>query len=467
MKLLPAMLLALVSTSCSISSLSSRMSEASKSPERWSASPVAKKGIDDNWVKRFGGHDLKELVQEAYDENRDLQAASARVERAAALAKASGSAGRPQLDASFSGSRDARNFLGFPIPGGGGQRRIDNSYGAQLALSWELDLWGRIRAGQRAALADLESQGQQYRAARASLAAQVVRAWILVAEIQGQIQLAEQALESRADTAEFIKGRYERAVGSQQATASQVRLAQSDAESARSNVAARKAELDDALRQLEVILGRYPSAKLVGQSELPALKKMPPAGLPSELLMRRPDVLAAERQLAAAGGRRKEAVKAFYPSFSLTGSGGRSTQQLSDISDSAFGVWSIAGQVAQPILSGGQLKANVKVRNAEEKEALANLQQVVLQSFGEVETALAAESFFASRVKAISAATELAREAEKSARREFSSGTADVLTLLAATNRRIELESQMLTLRRLRLDNRINLHLALGGDYNP
>lgn len=469
MKFLPIMLLALLSVGCSVTSLSSRIGEAGEGPDRWSATSVAKKGIDDKWAKRFGGKELETLIQEAYESNRDLKAAAARVERAAVMAKAAGAAGRPQMDASFSGSRDARNFIGFPIPGGGAGvlRTIENSYGAQLSLSWELDLWGRIRAGQQAALADLESQGQQYRAARASLAAQVVRAWILVAELNGQIELAKHALKSREDTADSIKGRYERAVGSAQATASKVRLAQSDVETARSNVAARKAELDQALRQLEILLGRYPSAKLVGKTELPQVKKMPPAGLPSELLLRRPDILAAERQLAAAGGRRKEAVKAFYPSFSLTGSGGRSTQQLSDISDSAFGVWSIAGQVAQPILRGGQLKANLKSRNAEEKEALANLQQVVLQGFGEVETALAAESYLSSQVKAMSAAADLARDAEDSARREFANGTADVLTLLSATSRRIEIESQMLTVQRLRLDNRINLHLALGGDYNP
>ena len=191
------------------------------------------------------------------------------------------------------------------------------------------------------------------------------------------------------------------------------------------------------------------------------------AGLPSELLLRRPDILAAERQLAASGSRRKEAKLAFYPSFSLTGSGGRSTEQLGDISNSDFGVWSIAGQLAQPILSGGQLSANLKARSAEEKEALANLQKVVLQGFSEVETALAAEQFLAMRVAAIEEGAELARDAEASARQEFARGTTDVLTLLQATSRRIELDSQALTLRRLRLDNRINLHLALGGDYNP
>ena len=459
--------LAVLCAGCAITSPSSRMAEAGDAPGRWSATPMASKGVDTDWVARFGGRDLKVLVKEAYEANHDLKAAAARVERAEVLAKASGAAARPQVNAALNGSRDKRNFIGFPFGGGGVASNINNSYGAQLSLSWELDLWGRIRAGQSAALADLESQGQQYRAARASLAAQVVRAWLVVAELNGQIELAKLALQSRMDTAESVRGRFERAVGGQQATASQVRLAQTDVETARANLAARHAERDQAMRQLEVLLGRYPSAKIVGTSQLPSLKKMPPAGLPSELLLRRPDILAAERQLAASGSRRKEAFLAFFPSFSLTGSSGRSTEQLGDIADSDFGVWSIAGQLAQPILSGGQLSANLKARSAEEKEALANLQKVVLQGFSEVEIALAAEQFLAMRVKAIEDGAELARDAEESARQEFALGTTDVLTLLQATSRRIELDSQALTLRRLRLDNRVNLHLALGGDYNP
>ena len=458
--------LAVLCAGCAVTSPSSRMAEAGDAPVRWSATPMAGKGIDAQWVNRFGGRDLQALVKEAYEANHDLKAAAARVERAEVLAKASGAAAKPQVNAALNGSRDKRNFIGFPF-GGGVASSINNSYGAQLSLSWELDLWGRIRAGQRAALADLESQGQQYRAARASLAAQVVRAWLVVAELNGQIELAKLALQSRMDTAESVRGRFERAVGGMQATASQVRLAQTDVETARANLAARHGERDQAMRQLEVLLGRYPAAKIVGTSKLPSLKKMPPAGLPSELLLRRPDILAAERQLAASGSRRKEAKLAFYPSFSLTGSGGRSTEQLGDISNSDFGVWSIAGQLAQPILSGGQLSANLKARSAEEKEALANLQKVVLQGFSEVETALAAEQFLAMRVAAIEEGAELARDAEASARQEFARGTTDVLTLLQATSRRIELDSQALTLRRLRLDNRINLHLALGGDYNP
>jgi len=457
---------------CTVLPPASRIDEAGAAPGAWTATREARAGIDDKWVDRLGDRDLVGLVGEAYAANPDLRAAAARVERAAAVARGAGAAARPQLNAALSGSRDKRNFIGFPFggPGGGGGgvlSNINNTVGASLNLSWEVDLWGRIRAGERAALADLEAQGRNYLAARASLAAQVVRAWLALAESNEQIELAREAVKVRRDTAELIRGRFELAGGEGGATASDLRLAETDIESAEAVLSQREGERDQAQRQLEILLGRYPAAEVAGSARLPGVPARPPAGLPSELLLRRPDILAAERQLAAAGQRVEEAERAFYPSFTLTGSGGSSTEALRDIFDSQFGVWSIAGQVTQPILSGGQLQSQLDARSAEEREALAQLQQTVLQGFGEVETALAAERFLAEREESIGKALELARDGASAAERDFSLGTGDVLTLLASQNRRIDLASQLSTLRRLRLDNRVNLHLALGGDYRP
>ncbi|MEP4079717.1 efflux transporter outer membrane subunit [Haloferula sp.] len=454
--------LPLVFAACAVLPPDGRMGEGGEGPESWTATREAKAGIDDQWVDRFGNRGLSSLVSEAYSSNRDLQAAAARVERASAAARGAGAAARPQLNAAVNGARNKQNFIGFP---GAAGSSISNSYGASLNLQWEIDLWGKIRAGETAALADLQAEGYVYRAARASLAAQVVRAWLLLAETNEQIELAKGSLEVREDTAELIRGRFELAAGDAGATASQLRLAETDVATAKANLAQRRGERDQAQRQLEILLGRYPSADLAGSASLPGLPKFPPSGLPSELLLRRPDILAAERQLAAAGKREEEARKAFYPSFSLTGSGGTSSSQLSNIFDSSFGIWSIAGQAAQPILNGGALRSQLDTRSAEEKEALANLQQTVLSGFGEVETALAADSYLASRESSIGAAHKLAEDGAVSSREEFALGTGDVLTLLASQTRQIDLATQKLTLRRLRLDNRVNLHLALGGDY--
>lgn len=466
--LLGCLLLPLLAGSCVVPPADSRIAEAGGAPGAWTATREAGKGIDTRWVDRFGDRNLRRLVGEAYESNRDLRAAAARVERAAAVASGAGAAAKPQVTAALDAGRRKQNFIGLPIGGagaGGVLSSISESYGATLNVSWEPDLWGRIRAGEQAALADLEGQGWSYRAARASLAAQVVRSWLLLAETNEQIRLAEEALRVRGDTADLVRGRFEAAVGDGSGSASQLRLAETDVATARATLDQRRGERDQAQRQLEILLGRYPSAAVSGAARLPKVPAVPPAGLPSELLLRRPDILAAERRLAAAGKREDEARLAFYPSFPLTASGGTTTSALRSIFDSDFGVWSIAGQAVQPIFTGGQLSSQLEARTAEEKEALADLQQTVLRGFGEVETALAAERYLAAREDAIAEALELARDGAESAEFDFSVGAGDVLTLLASQNRRIDLASQQLTLRRLRLDNRVNLHLALGGDY--
>lgn len=461
-----ALLLGAASGGCRVGAPENRMSEAGNPPPSWTATREGKSGIDDRWVESLGGTHLRKLVGEAYAANGDLKAAAARVERAAALARGAGAAARPQLSAGGDGSRTKRNFIGFPDFGPGAPSSIiNNAYGVSLNLSWEIDLWGRVRAGERAAIADLQAQGANFRAARASLAAQVARAWLLLAECNEQIELASQAVKVREDTASLIRDRFELAAGDNDGIASQLRLAETDVATAKATLAARQGEKDQAQRQLEILLGRYPSADLTGSANLPGIPPSPPSGLPSELLLRRPDFLAAERALAASGERRSEARRAFYPSFALTGSTGTLSEQLSNVLDSSFGVWSLAGNLAQPILSGGSLQAQLAARTAEEKEALANLQQTVLRGFGEVETALAADSYLARREQAIDAAFAMADDGAKSAERDFALGTGDVLTLLASQTRRIDLAAQRLTLRRIRLDNRVNLHLALGGDY--
>lgn len=466
------LLLGFALSSCEVLSPETRIDEAADAPGAWTATKAGKAGIDNKWVDRIGGISLRKLVAEAFDANGDLRAAGARVERVAALSRGAGAPGRPQLNAGFNGSRTKNNFIGFPdfgppgAGGGGGPVSIiNNIYSPSLNLSWEIDLWGKIRAGERAALADLEAEGANYRATRSSLAAQVTRAWLVLAESNAQIDLANESLKVRKDTAQLIRERFELAAGEGDGIASQLRLAETDVATTKAALAARQGEKDQAARQLEVLLGRYPSAKILGAARLPSMPSKPPSGLPSELLMRRPDFVSAERRLAASGERKKEAERAFYPSFSLTGSAGTSTTELRDIVDSDFGVWSIAGQALQPILAGGQLRSNLAARSAEGKEALANLQQTVLRGFSEVETALAADRYLAAREKALEEAFAIAKDGDESAQRDFTLGTADVLTLLSAQTRRIDIATQQITLRRIRLDNRVNLHLALGGDY--
>jgi outer membrane protein TolC len=197
---------------------------------------------------------------------------------------------------------------------------------------------------------------------------------------------------------------------------------------------------------------------------MPKLPPAPPAGLPSELLLRRPDILQSERRLAAAGRRSDQAVKARYPSISLTGSLGTTTDQLEKILSSSSGVWSLGGSLTQPIFQGGRIQGGIEQADAAEREAVANLQRAVLDAFGEVEQSLVTEIYLRRQESEIARAVELSKDASARAGEEFRNGTGGVLTFLAAQNREIEASSSLVSVRRLLLDNRVNLHLALGGD---
>ena len=442
---------------CALKSPASRSGEAGQLAGSWSATREARAGIDQQWVRSIGGRALVSLVEEAQSANPDLKASAARVEQAAAVAKVAGAGRFPSIGTGGTAGRQRQNFLGQ-------QTITNNNFGVALQAAWEIDLWGKVRAGAEAAIADAEAQAQSDRALRASLAAQVARAWLAVAEASEQIDLAETAVKSREKSSTLVRERFERAIAEDGGSAAQVRLSETELATSRAELERRRGDRERAIRQLELLLGRYPSGETTAAARLPKLPPSPPAGLPSELLLRRPDLLAAERRLAAAGRRSDEAAKALFPSFQLTGSLGTSTDQLERILNSSAGVWSLGGSLTQPIFQGGRLKAGIEQANAAEREALAQLQRAVLDACGEVEQALVAEIQLRRQEAEIAKAAELSQDAAERAGEEFQNGTGGVLTYLAAQNQHIEAATALVAVRRLLLDNRINLHLALGGD---
>lgn len=454
---------------CAAVSPESRMHEAGVAvPGSWSATREARSGVDQKWVRKVGGSELASLVAEALRANPDMKAAAARVEKAAAEAKIAGASRLPSLGLGGQASRQQQKFVGFPFgdPSGGVPGSLSNNFGVSLNAAWELDVWGRYRAGQEAAIADVQGRSADLAAARASLAAQVGKAWLALAEANEQVALAKEGLEARQLLATAVRERYERAIADDGGSAAQVRLTESEVANGEAEFASRMQEKERAVRQLELLLGRYPSGKLVAGAKLPGLSSQPPAGLPSELLLRRPDILSAERKLAGEGRRTREAKLARFPSLRLTGSAGTTTDSLRDVLSSDFGIWSIGGSLSQPLFEGGRLAAGVDKAKATEKEAAASLQRTVLSAFGEVEQALKAELFLRTREDAARKAAALADEASKRSDEEFSAGTGDVLTLINAREQQISTASRLVAIRRLRLDNRIDLHLALGGDFS-
>ena len=435
-------------------------------PTSWAASRAGRAGVDERWVSRFGDRQLSALVTEAETRNTSLTSARERVNRAIMVAKGAQAPALPQATAGLGGERTKQIFVGLPIPGfEGASSSISNTFGASLDVNWEPDIWGKVAASQSAELARLGAEENAFRAARASLAGQVVKAWLALGEANEQRALAEESLAIRKQTETAIRERFAQSLGEEGGTAAQLRLARTDTANTEGTIERWQAEVARAQRQLELLVGRYPTGQTGAGVTLPQLPPKPPTGLPSELLQRRPDVLEAERLFAAAVKDTKVADLARFPSFSLTSSTGRTSSNFGDLLDSDFGVWSLGGNLGVPILNGGLLKKDFESAGSRERGALADLQAKVLEAFGEVEQALVADYYLDQQVAAAQRAVKEAEEADEAASRDYADGVDTILTVLQAQNQRIDIASQLVTLRGQRLENRVDLHLALGGDF--
>jgi multidrug efflux system outer membrane protein len=435
-------------------------------PEDYSVAPPASAidsdGVEGDWVDAFDDSVAVRLVAEALRHNPSVGIAAANLAAARAQARISGAASRPQVQAGAAGARSKRNFIGFPIGGGGPASTTSTTWSAEVSASWEPDLFGRLRAGRSAALADVQAAEADTRGVRLSVAAQTLRAWFALLEAQRQVELAEATVLSQRVSAEQIESRYERGLR----PTLDVLLARSQLSATEAGLHQRRRQLDAATRQLEILAGRYPAGDLRTGGDLPDLPGPVPVGLPAELVSRRPDLAAAERRLAAADARVREARRALYPRISLTASGGRSSDELTDLLDGDFGVWNLVGNLTQPIWAGGRLRAGVDLAEAGADRLVLAYAQAALRAFAEVESGLAAEAHLAAQEAALTAASRESTEARLLAEQRYRKGLTDLLTLLTAQRSAYDAESRLLAVRRQRLETRIDLHLALGGGFD-
>jgi multidrug efflux system outer membrane protein len=455
------LLICVLLTGCAVK-LPERGRAAPDFPVSWRSDGISTNAPMSAWWKQFGDESLNRLVSESLNRNHDLQIAAARLEQSRLRARMAGAELIPQVNASLEGSKQRNNFIGLPLPGGGGVLTSrSESYRFSLATSWELDLWGRIRAGQLAAVADSETSRAELAAARHSLAGQVVKAWLALTEARQQEAYALTNVSILETTVGQVRVRYELGIR----PALDLRLAEANLALAGAVVEQWRAAKEQARRQLEVLLGRYPTGRLRARAALPGMLAKVPVGLPSDLLMRRPDLHAARTRLAAADARIAQARAELYPKISLTASGGTSSDELENLMNNSLLVWSFGANLAQPLFAGGRLRANVKLNEARALEEMMRYRGVVLNAFLEVETSLAKAGALKERESRLSAAGEVSRQALRLAEDRYARGLESFDTVLDSQRRVMEMESQRVAVRRQQLENRVNLHLALGGGF--
>ena len=417
-------------------------------PDTWEAMAEKAGPVDDDWIASFQDPALEALVKEAMTHNPGLRISAANVERAAASAVVAGAALKPTV-AAGAGVEQTR-----------GDSPVDTNSWA-VGMSWELDLWGKLRARAAAGEAAYQATVADFQGARQSLAAMIAKTWFLTTEAFRQRALAEENVRINQRMRELAEERYRVGKVSRQ----DVYLANADLAAAEERLRKTQIAYEQAARGLEVLLGRYPSANVEAREEFIPVPPPVPAGMPAELLNRRPDLVSAERQVAVAYQLTEEAKAARLPSVTLTAGGGQASNDVINLLGADRNFFSIGTNFLAPIYTGGALEAQVEIATADQKAAVAAYAQTALTAFSEVETALSNERLIAEREAFLEDVVKEYEGALGLARKQYKVGRIDLLSVLIIQARLIGANAALISIRNDRLANRVNLHLSLGGSF--
>lgn len=407
--------------------------------------------IADNWLASFDDAQLNALVLEAMTNNPDLRVSATRVEQAAQYVELAKAELRPSVSVIGSG--------GLNMGGGDVSSALQ---GISLGASWEPDLWGRMRYGRNAYRATYASARADLEFGRQSLAATMAKSWFTASETWLELRIAEDMVKAAHELATLAEQRWRVGPGNEQ----DVALARASLGVYRDTAKQVRLAHTQTLRALELLLGRYPAAELQARRNLPVLPGPLPAGLPLEMLERRPDMVAADRRVAAAFNRVGEAKAARLPRIILNANvAGIQSDILQLKNDFENPTGGAGAKLIAPLYRGGALKTQVRIRTLEQKEAVAQYASLALRALGDVENVLDAGNTLTERHRLLQLTVADNQRALALAQTSYRVGQAD---LRAVQQQQLNVYAARLALLRVRseqLAQRANLHLALGGSF--
>lgn len=403
----------------------------------------------DRWWTAFADEGLNTRVERALSGNFSLASAWERLREAEAVTRRARSARRPRMDGVAGGAlRDGSDIDG----------QSEVSLG--LEASYEVDLWGRIGSLVEAERLRASATAADYYAAAISLSAEVALTWYELAEARQQLELIGSQLETNLAVLQVLENRF--AVG-QSGSADVLRQRQL-VEATREQAVVAEVRVEVLEHRLAVLEGRPPQGEVeVAPGALPAAPPLPRAGLPADLLQRRPDVLAALLRLEAADADVAAAVRDQYPRLDLLAAVSTAAENPAGLFESWLA--SIAAQVVAPLYDGGQRRAEVERAAAVRRQFLAEYGQTVLEAFAQVEDALTQEAHEARRIESLQQQLDLAQSTYRQLRSQYLNGAADYLEVLTALREQQDLERSLLAAELERLVFRIALHRALAGGF--
>ncbi len=417
-------------------------------PEQWGA--TADGDISGAWHQVIQSDQLDALIKEALAHNQDLQASAAQVLAARSQAEITAGKLLPEIDATLDGGRQ-RSATGLTT----------DSYSLGLNLSWELDVWGRLSDAKQAALMSYQQQQQLYLSAKQSLAAQVALAWIEAIEAKRQYLLAQAQEQSLKDSLEVIEDGFKSGIRE----ALDVYSARAEWLNGQTAVLERKQAVNRTLRDLSVLLGRYPSLVADIPQSLPLELPELPTDLSSRLLEQRPDVQAAYAAVLSQQSNVLSAGANRLPRFTLTAKVGASSDTLSDVLRGDELIWNALGGLTAPVFNAGQLAQEEQRQQYLLEAAIADFRKTALTAFSEVEQSIDNDHWIAQQLATAQQAVSVSKQAEQQAFESYLSGLDNLNTWLQAQRTAFERTSRLMQLETSYFQNRIQLHQTLGGEF--
>lgn len=412
------------------------------------------------WWRQLDDPVLNDLIASGIRENKDLMIATARVDQFAAQYGVVRADLYPQIGAGAAfGQQQVTQRSGNALPTG--YHTVTGGQQAVLNAAWELDIWGRIRRSSEAARADLLASEEGRRGVILSLVSSVAVSYVNLRDLDKQLVISKRTAESRKGSYELLKLRFEAGI------INEMELAQSKSEYEQALTTIPQIEKAIALQEngLCVLLGRKPGpiprGKSIDDLKLPVI----PAGLPSDLLERRPDIKAAEQNLIAANALIGVAKAAYYPAISLTGLFGYSSSEFSDLFTGPAKIWQYSAPITAPIFTAGKIASQVKVSEALQQQALYRYQQTIETAFREVNDSLAEQSLTRQQLEAQNRQVESLRTYAELARLRFDEGYSSYIEVLDAERSLFDVELAYVQSQALLFQASINLYKAMGGGW--
>lgn len=425
----------------------------------------SQKPVENGWVEAFGDQDLTAHVQKALKNNPDLWNSASQLRNAIEQVTITGASLWPSLQLVGTGSNSessAAAASGGAVQGDGGNNTTEiRSIGGTLNISWEVDVWRKLSQRKKAAALGAKAQAELYKAAELSLVANVSRAWFNVITNKLQLDLAQRRLESFENTANLIEENYERGLRS----ALDVYLSRTDVQVQRASLADSKFNYLSSLRAFKTLLGEYPNTSLAFNAQLPEVVDSVTAGLPANLLTRRPDVKASQLRYEASIANAKAARRDRFPALTFGGTIGESRDTFNSVFESDNMIERFVLNLTTPVFAAGSLKSREDQAYNDAEAAYATLVRTSLTAFEEVENTLSREALLKQQYTATKEAVKLAEGGLNLALDRYQSGIENYNTVLQSQRSLFNSMSNEINIRNALLQNRIGIHLALGGSF--